>query len=223
MKKKYYLFKMNMKVLNIFSIILMIISAGILLLIYKDNTFTVLKKVYEPFILIYIPYLVFHELLHSLAYVLYGANFKNITYGAHIEKGVLCCLCKQNINKRNILHSLLYPFVIIGVITLIVGIIINNPLLILLSLANISGCSGDLIMFYHLSKLNNFEYSEYDDPTSFGIYTNKDLSKMKMFGLDYVGKKDKLERSDLTKVTISKSSILIIISFYILIIISLYL
>ena len=119
MKKKYYLFKMNMKVLNIFSIILMIISAGILLLIYKDNTFTVLKKVYEPFILIYIPYLVFHELLHSLAYVLYGANFKNITYGAHIEKGVLCCLCKQNINKKNILFSLMYPFFFLGIVTLI--------------------------------------------------------------------------------------------------------
>ena len=78
-------------------------------------------------------------------------------------------------------------------------------------------------MFYHLSKLNNFEYSEYDDPTSFGIYTNNDLSKKKMIGLDYVGKKDKLERNDFKKVTISKSSIIIIISFYILILISIYL
>ena len=223
MKKKYYLFKMNMKTLNIFSIFLMLLSLAIFLLIYREESFSVFKSVYEPFILIYIPYLVLHELLHSLAYVIYGAKFKNITYGVHIEKGVLCCLCKENINKRNILHSLLYPFAIIGVISLVVGIIINNPLLILLSLANISGCSGDLIMFYHLSKLNNFEYSEYDDPTSFGIYTNQDLSKKKMIGLDYVGRKDKLDRNDFRKVTISRSSIIIIISFYILILISIYL
>ena len=130
MKKKYYLFKMNMKTLNIFSIFLMLLSLAIFLLIYREESFSVFKSVYEPFILIYIPYLVLHELFHSLAYVIYGAKFKNITYGAHIEKGVLCCLCKENINKRNILHSLLYPFVIIGVITLVVGIIINNPLMI---------------------------------------------------------------------------------------------
>lgn len=222
MKKKYYLFKMNMNFLNLFSIALLVLSGSIFYIIYRDNTLIILHKVYDYFILLYIPYLIFHELLHSLAYVLYGADFKNITYGAHLEKGVLCCLCKQNISKKNILHSLLYPFVIIGVITLIIGIIINNPLMILLSLANISGCSGDLIMFYHLAKLQNYEFSEYDNPTSFGIYTIDDLSKTKMFGLTYVGKKDKLERNDLNKVVISKASIILLIGFYLLIGLSLY-
>lgn len=223
MKKKYYLFKMNMNFLNIFSIVLIFLSIGVFYLIYQNDSFMVFNQVYGYFVIIYIPYLVFHELLHSLAYVLYGADFKNITYGAHLEKGVLCCLCKQNISKKNILHSLLYPFIFIGVITLIVGIIIDNPLLILLSLANISGCSGDIVMFYHLVKLHDFEFSEYDDPTSFAIYTNKDLSKKKMFGLKYVGKKTKLERKDLKKITVSKASIIMLIAFYILIIFAMYL
>ena len=218
MKKKYYMFKMNMNFLNIFSIILLLISIGIFYLIYRNNSFLVFESIYVPLILIYIPYLVLHEVLHSLAYVIHGAEYKNITYGAHLEKGVLCCLCKQNINKRNILFSLMYPFVFIGVVTFIIGMILNIPLLIVLSLLNISGCSGDIIMFYHLMKLNNFEFSEYDDPTSFGIYTSEDISKNKMFGLDYVDTKTKLEREDLRKVVISKPSIIMIVLFYILII-----
>ena len=169
MKKKYYMFKMNMTFMNLFSIGLIILSFFIFYLIYGKNSFLILRGVYNPFILLYLPYLIFHELLHSLSYVIYGADFKKITYGAHLERGVLCCLCKQNITKKNILHSLLYPFIFIGIITLIIGLLINNPLLILLSLANISGCSGDLIMFYHLSRLHNYEFSEYNDPTSFGI------------------------------------------------------
>ena len=218
MKKNYYMFKMNTIFLNGFSFVLIILACLFFYLIYGDKSLDILNKNIDFVIVLYLPYLVLHELLHSLAYVIYGADFKNITYGAHLEKGVLCCLCKQNINKRNILHSLLYPFVIIGVFTLIIGIIIDYPLLVILSLANITGCSGDLVMFYHLSKLDDFNFSEYNNPIAFGLYTKNDFSKLKMFGLDYVGKKTKLERNDLRKVVISKASIIILILFYALMI-----
>ena len=221
MKKKYYMFKMNMNFMNLVSIILIVLSLFVFYLIYGKSSFSVLRSIYNPLILLYLPYLIFHELLHSLAYVIYGADFKKITYGVHLEKGVLCCLCKQNITKKNILHSLLYPFVFIGIITLIIGIIINNPLLVLLSLANISGCSGDLVMFYHLVKLKNYEFSEYDDPTSFGIYTKEDLSKKKMLGLDFIDSRSKLDRKDFKKINISKTSVILLIGFYVLLILTL--
>lgn len=223
MKKKYYLFKMNMNFLNVFSVVLILLSCGIFYIIYQDASLAICHDIYLPFIFLYVPYLILHELFHSLGYVIYGANFKNITYGMHLEKGVLCCLCKQNINKRNILFSLLYPFFFLGVLTLAIGIIINSPLLILLSLANISGCSGDLVMFYHLRRLDNFEFSEYDDPTSFGLYTKNDLSNVKMFGLDYVDSKSKLERNNSQKIIISKMSIIILLLFYALIVLSIVL
>ena len=185
-------------------------------LIYREKSIEILNNNINIILIIYIPYLVLHELLHSLAYVIYGADYKKITYGVHLEKGILCCLCKQNINKKNILHSLLYPFFIIGILTMLIGIIIDYPLLVILSLANITGCSGDLVMFYHLSKLKNYSFSEYDDPMAFALYSKNDLSKLKMFGLNYVGKKSSLERDDLRKIVISKSSIVILILFYVL-------
>lgn len=221
MKKKYYIFKMNMTILNLFSILLILVCCLIFYLIYQKASLQIFDSIYIPLIILYVPYLVLHELLHSLGYVLFGADFKNITYGMHLEKGVLCCLCKQNINKRNILYSLMFPFFFIGIITFIIGLIINSPLLITLSLANISGCSGDIIMFYHLIKLKDFSFSEYDDPTSFGLFTNRDLSNKKMFGLNYVEIKNKLNRSINKKIVISKKSVIFLTLFYILIIITL--
>ena len=221
-KKNYYLFKMNTYILNGFSLLLMVICAFLFYFIYGNDSINILIDNSVIVMMLLIPYLVLHEQLHSLGYVIYGADFKNITFGVHLEKGVLCCLCKQRINKRNILHSLLFPFVIIGIITLIIGILVNYPILVILSLVNITGCSGDLVMFYHLSKLNGYEFSEYDDPIAFGLYTENDFSKLKMLGLDYVGKKNNLEIKDLKKVVISKPSVILLIIFYVFMLLSMF-
>ena len=222
MKKNYYMFKMNTVFLNVFSIILIILMSLVFYLIYGQESMNIINDKFIIVMLLYIPYLTLHEIFHSISYVIHGAKFKNITYGAHLEKGILCCLCKQNIDKKNILFSLLSPFIYLGIVAFIIGIIINSPVLVILALSNITGCSGDLVMFYHLSKLDNFEFSEYNDPIAFGLYTNDDFSKLKMFGLSYAGKKNKLERDDLRKVVISKSSILILLLFYALMIFTMY-
>ena len=111
-KKKYYIYEMNMTVLNIVSFALFFIMLALTIFFYKVGILYNWNYPIGIIFLLMIPYLILHEILHSIAYVLHGANFKNITYGCHLEKGVLCCLCKQNVRKRNIMTSLLYPFVI---------------------------------------------------------------------------------------------------------------
>ena len=215
MEKKYYLFELDglwLQGLSIVILVLMLILTGFL----YDGMFMNSNDLILVFAVI-IPYLLLHELLHSLAYVLNGADYKNITYGVHLEKGIMCCLCKQNISKRNILISLLFPFIFIGVITYIVGILTDNLVLIWLSIFNISGCSGDLMMFWGLAKINNFEYSEYDNPMAFGIYTDEDLSKRNLLALRYIGSADKLDRHDMKKIKISKISIIFILIFLLLV------
>ena len=214
MKKKYYLFEMKGVFLQVLSIVILVIMGLLTFLIYKPINVSDIDFII--IFLLMIPYLVVHEILHSISYVLNGAKFKNVTYGVHLEKGVLCCLCKQNISKRNILISLITPFVVIGVITYIIGLITSNFVLIILSVINIAGCSGDLVMFYDFLKLKNFEYSEYDNPMAFGIYMEDDLSKKKMLGLKYIETKDKLEIKNLKKVTISKFSIIVLIMYLVL-------
>lgn len=216
MDKKYYLFEMKNSWLQILAIIILLVMI-FLTGLFSSSLIMETKDFIILFILI-IPYLLLHEVLHSISYVLNGASFKNITYGIHLEKGIMCCLCKQNISKKNILISLLTPFILIGVITYIIGIYLNNPVLIWLSILNISGCSADLMMFFALVKLKNFEYSEYDNPMAFGIYTSEDLSKYNFLGLKYLGKTDKLKKNDMKKISINKPSLICFLIFLVLII-----
>ncbi|MCI8778849.1 MAG: DUF3267 domain-containing protein [Bacilli bacterium] len=215
--KKYNLFEIKMKDINILCIIIVVILlivTSIILPSYSTSDINFIQL-----LIFAIPYFILHEIIHSIAYVLCGANFKNVTYGAHLEKGILCCSCKQNITKFNILVSLLAPFIIIGIITYIIGIVISNNLLIFLSIMNIGGSSGDLIMFYSLSRLKKFEFSEYDNPLAFGLYTDEDLSNKKLRGLKYIGSLDTLEKTITKKITISKTSIIFFIIILVLLII----
>lgn len=207
MNKKYYLFKMKMGPLTMVSFILFFLMIGITYLFgYIESINYVLNMNIFLLLIIYFAYLFLHELLHSLAYVIYGGKYNKITYGISLELGVLYCLCKQNISKKNILHSLMYPFIFIGIITYIISIIFNLPILLWLSIFNISGCSGDIIMFIFISRLKNIEFSEMDDPISFAIYSKNDVSKISHYGLEYIGEKVKIERNDFTKIKVSKQS-----------------
>lgn len=208
--KKYYVFKMNMPILNLLSFVLLFIFVGIGLLVYKSfwKEYTDNLLMMALFLLIYFFYMVLHEIIHAIFYRINGAKGKYITFGIHLEKSILCCLCKQDISKRNICISLLSPFILIGIITFIIGAIFKIPMLFLLSIFNIGGCIGDLIMFMFIIRLpKDIKYAEFDDPTSFAILSSEDLSNKKPFGLKYECTKDSLEQKDLKKVRISKMSI----------------
>jgi hypothetical protein len=217
--KKYYLFKFDFVTINILSILLLVVMYFISLFFFDYNLINFLILNDTNIFLIFFYYLLYtflHELLHSIAYVIGGAKFKNITYGIMLEKGILYCLCKQNISKRNILISTMFPLFFIGILTYIIGIIFRFDILILLSILNIVGCSGDIVMFSFISKLKNIEFSELDDPIYFGIYTNKDVSKINHFGLKYRGKVDKIKREDKRKIVISVFSILLLLFLFII-------
>ena len=208
MKKKYYIYQMNIKLINVLSLIISFILCVLLVILYRGRVDTLLNNGLSLAMVFLIPYFCLHEVFHSIAYVLHGASFNKITYGAHIEKGILCCLCKQNITKKNILISLLYPFIFLVLLAFLIGYYFDLYFLVLLAVMNISGCAGDFIMFYHFVKLKNYEFSEFDDPISFGLYTSDDLSKKKFKGLSFIKESSNLERKDFKKITISKPSII---------------
>ena len=218
MNKKYHIFNININTLNIGNTLILILVIIPSYLIYPSfiiDTFT--NYNFLEFFGYYFLYMLLHELIHSITYTINGAKFKNITYGICLEKSILCCLCKQNINKKNILFSLLSPLIFIGIITYVIALIFKLPLLFFLSILNIAGCIGDLIMLNFISQLDkDIEFSEYDDPIGFAIYTNKDLSKDKYFGINYINSTNHLKRENFTKIYISIPSIIIILIFIIL-------
>lgn len=223
--KKYHIYKLNIKKLNIISILLLVICI-LFTIIFFPNSMKEIMMLYEniKYALLIIPLMVFyfilHELLHALGYIIHGANPKKITFGAEIEKGVFYCLCKDEITRTNILFSLMYPLFFIGIVTYIIGIIFNYPILILLSILNISGAAGDIMYFIFFIKLDkDIMFSEMDDGTSFAIISKNDPNKHSHFGLDYVGVEKKISREDFKRVRITKTSkIFLLVALVILII-----
>lgn len=217
MNEKKYLYEMKSIPLNIISIFIFFILILITYLLYKISNykFNINDLDFQITFILLMPYFIFHEVLHSIGYVFNGANFKNITYGMHLEKSILCCSCKETIRKKTVLWSLVYPLLFIGIITYIIGIIFNNRILIFLSIANITGCSGDIIMFYHFLKIKKLQFFEYDNPMAFGIITGDNLDNKEFFGFKPI-KEEKIVQTISKKITISKKSFIYLIIYFIL-------
>lgn len=229
MKKEYYIFKINLKVLNIIANLLFIVFFILTFLLFPNIIIGFFRYSENfKFCLLLLPIIVLyfglHEVLHALGYLIHGASFKKLTFGIELEKGVFYCLCKEDISRKNILNSLLFPLFYIGIITYIIGVIFNLPLLTILSILNISGASADIMYFIFIIKLNkDIKFSELDDGTSFAILSDTDVSKIKHIGLKYVGKKDKIERQDFKKIKVSKISYGVLIICILLIVSCLFL
>ena len=132
-----------------------------------------------------------------------------------LEKGVFYCMCKQTISKKSALIALLFPVTIIGIITLIIGMIINHYELVFLSVFNIMSSIGDIVMsIYFLKCPSDITYLDLDDCTSFTVLSNNNLDNIKVPGLilDKKGiyNKDEMIAKDKRKLVITPASYLLI-------------
>lgn len=228
MKKEYYIFKINLKMLNIVANLLFIFLF-VMLLIFFPNIIIGFFEYSEKFsfCLLFLPvmmlYMAGHEIFHAIGYLLYGAKLNTLTFGMELEKGVFYCLCKQDIRRKAILNSVLFPFFYLGVVTLIISLIFNLPLLAILSILNISGATADIMYFIFLIKLpKDIKFSELDDGIAFAILSDIDVSKVKHIGLNFIEKKDTIERNDFKRVKISKLSYIVLIICILMIILSIF-
>ena len=183
-KKRYYTYKLNMTILNVLAIILLILVAGIVLLLEHNDNYTMLIDL-PMLIIIMFFWLLLHELLHGIGFALSkDVKKENITFGMFLEKGVFYCMCKQTISKKSALVALLFPVTIIGIITLIIGMIINHYELVFLSVFNIMSSIGDIVMsIYFLKCPSDITYLDLDDCTSFTVLSNNNLDNIKVPGL----------------------------------------
>lgn len=217
--KKAYVYKMRLIPANILSIVILILVA-MLAWFFKVELWNNKMNYFIVFILI-ILYLMLHELLHGIGYFLGGTKRKYITYGIELEKGIFYAMAYSKLTKKNILISLQMPFMVIGVITFIIGVIFNIPLLVLLSIVNISGASMDLAMFIYFLRLpKDFTYTESGNPDEFVIISSKDLTKKKSIFLKIVEVKDYKEKDfefkNLKKIKCTKASIIVLVLFLLL-------
>ena len=206
--KKAYIYKMRLVPANILAIIIFIVLMLVTSLVF-DIGYTSFEIQLSAILMIV--WFILHELLHGLGFYLGGVKRKNIKYGVALEKGILYTLGLQEVTKKGILTSLQMPFTVIGLLTYVIGIVFNIPILVLLSIINFTGASMDIMMFIYLAKLKNITYSETGNPDEFVLISNEDLTKRKSIFLKVIETK-KYNKEDYkfkidNRVEISKSSI----------------
>ena len=223
-KLNYYTYKLDMVILNVLAILLFIVVGGLVFFMeYKDN-YVFYSDIVSLFIFMII-WLIIHEILHGIGFSIFKCvDKRSITFGMFLEKGIFYCMCKQNIPKKVILTSLFFPITIIGVVTLIIGMIINSYILVFLSVLNIVSSIGDIVMIiYFIKAPSDIIYLDLDDPTSFTVVTHADISNLNVIGikLDSTGIYDskKMVSYDRRRLVISKYSYVLIFIFFILILI----
>ena len=184
--RKYYKYKMNLTIGNIMSILFLILACIPAKGIIEEFIENASIKYFALIMLLYLFWIALHEVLHGIGHIINGVKINKTSFGAAIEKGVLFCLIRKEVSKKDILISLIFPFFFIGIVTYIIGMIIDNPTLVILSIFNISGASVDLLMFYNFMKLDkDITYIEPGDGTSFYLMSNN-LKNKKLFGLDLI-------------------------------------
>ncbi len=230
-KKKEYILEYDLIFVNVLSIVLLAIMILLTIILFNvlpsslvgeltrkfteveiENNFMLL---YVIFFIVMIFWMVLHEIIHSIAYQMTGAKSENIVFGVALEKGVFYCKCKEYISKKCIITSLLSPFIIIGVLTYILGFIINSSWLIILSIINISGAAGDLMMFaFFLKQKDDIEFKELGYSSPFVLRTSDNLAEKKFLGIksikEVTDSKETKEDPE-KKLTITKPSWIFII------------
>ncbi len=241
MRKK-YLFEYDMVFITILSVVLFIIPSLVVYGYYlvtreqslnfldqyflnniiSDNIFRMIFT-YLLFLVFIFLWMVLHEIIHGMFYIIKGAHKENIIYGAALEKGVFYCRCGEYIFKENIMTSLLAPFILIGLVTVILGMLFHSYLLMILSVVNISGAAGDIAVFIFFlnQKDPNLRFMEFGDSLTFVIESYDDLSLTNDKGVIFI--KEIQSDSELPmndnrhKIQISRGSYAIIFLFIILI------
>lgn len=210
---KYYKYKIKLGVGNIFASIILILLL-ILLYFTFDNYY--FNLTYNK-VLMMIGYFILHELLHYIGYLI-NKNVKNkdLCLGMCLEKGVMYCRCTNEISRTAVMISLLTPFTVIGIISLIISYIFDMPFLAFLSVSNIAGSYFDILMFIQMLKMpKDIKFAEYDECDAYYIISNKDLTNIKTKGISLVEtdkyNKIKLKSKDNKKIEISIFSIIILI------------
>ena len=231
---KKYVFKYNMIFVNVLSILIFVAILlftaflGISFNICHIKDVIVDEKYYVNIsigllLLLTLVYMVIHEFVHGVFYIINGADRKNIKYGAALENGIFFTKCGELIDKKNIMMSLMAPFVFLGIVTYILSIVMNSIILLYLSVMNIAGCAGDIMMFFFfLKRRNDIKFIEFGDSTTFGLITSENLKNKKLMEVKLIKEVDEFEedKTFTKKVTISKASYVIL--FFLLLIVIVY-
>lgn len=120
--------------------------------------------------LAYIVLIVSHETFHLLGFMIFGrVSYKDLDYGINLKLGVAYATTHQPLSNAAMKKALLLPFWTTGVTPTIIGLAIDNFLVVIVGALLMAGAIGDFYMYRELRKYPN-DATVKDDPQQPKLY-----------------------------------------------------
>jgi hypothetical protein len=120
------------------------------------------------FLLLMVVSIPVHELLHGFVWSLCcREGWKSIYLGVMWNKLTPFCNCMEPLNRRSYLFGALAPLVVLGILPACASLLVQSPLLLLLSVFNILAAGGDTTIALMLRKYKGALFL--DHPTDCGF------------------------------------------------------
>ena len=119
-----------------------------------------------------IPLAVIHELIHGLCWGVFAKNhMKDIEYGFIVQQITPYCYCRSPLSKGAYIFGSMMPMTILGGGLCIVGIMIANPIVMVVGLIQLVGGAGDILITSMLIRYNGKGKDSIlmDHPTDCGL------------------------------------------------------
>ncbi|PWA09667.1 hypothetical protein DCC39_12530 [Pueribacillus theae] len=168
--------KMHILVLVV-SVLAIFFGAIIASMIHTESIFKITLTNFLLFIVLYIAGIILHECCHLLGFMMWGkASWNDLVYGINRELGVAYAGTKKMIQNHAMKKALLLPFWVTGLLPFIIGIWLNNGVLIVVSAFLIGGAAGDFSMYNQLRKVKNDAYiiDDLEKPQLYVFYEKPD-------------------------------------------------
>jgi len=121
------------------------------------------------YLISFLLYVIVHELLHGIAFVLFsGRSWKTMKFGLILKNGLAYCISVAPVTVKRARLSLMMPLYVVCIPIYLYSILTGSFALAILAVLFASGSAGDIYYLWILRKTNSDLYMMEELPTKQG-------------------------------------------------------
>lgn len=105
------------------------------------------------FVIVFILLTVVHELIHGISWSFFTEHgFKDIEFGFMKQYLTPYCTCLMPLNKKQYIFGAIMPFILLGAIPMMAGILTGSSLILFLGILMADAAAGDLMIIWNIMR-----------------------------------------------------------------------
>lgn len=145
--------------LNIYAVLMVFVLMAITFVVIPPDSVEFTSTGVFIFFVSFILYIVVHELLHGLAFVLFGkVKIKELKFGIVLKSGMAYCVSTVPVQIKSAKISLMMPVYVVCIPLYVYSIVVSNILIAFVALMYFSGSIADL---YYMLKVRKYDKNLY--------------------------------------------------------------